>query len=162
MGTVVKRLVLRLAERTVDVRIEGDQTVRIDDAKFQVEPIGRGVYRVRAADGQWTVAVAADEGARWVWVDGQVATFEVGEDDGQTRGRRKATDHELAAPMPATVIRVLVAPGSTVRSGEALLVLEAMKMELSIRAPRDGVVRSIHCEAGDLVPPGVNLLDLEP
>jgi 3-methylcrotonyl-CoA carboxylase alpha subunit len=63
--------------------------------------------------------------------------------------------------MPATVIRVLVAPGATVARGDTLVMLEAMKMELPIRAPRDGVVRAVHCQSGELVQPGVNLLDLE-
>jgi len=63
--------------------------------------------------------------------------------------------------MPATVISVMVAMGATVARGDTLIMLEAMKMELPIRAPRDGVVRAIHCQAGQLVQPGVNLLELE-
>jgi 3-methylcrotonyl-CoA carboxylase alpha subunit len=39
--------------------------------------------------------------------------------------------------------------------------LEAMKMELPIKAPREGVVRAVHCHTGDLVQPGVNLVELE-
>jgi 3-methylcrotonyl-CoA carboxylase alpha subunit len=61
--------------------------------------------------------------------------------------------------MPATVIRVAVKPGAAVGKGDTLLVLEAMKMELPIRAPFDGVIKAVHCKAGDLVQPGVPLLD---
>ena len=42
-----------------------------------------------------------------------------------------------------------------------MIVLEAMKMELPIRSPRDGVVKAIRCEAGELVQPGTTLLELE-
>jgi 3-methylcrotonyl-CoA carboxylase alpha subunit len=62
--------------------------------------------------------------------------------------------------MPATVVKVLVAMGATIRRGEPLLVLEAMKMELIIRAPRDGVVTAVHCREGDLVQPERVLIDL--
>jgi biotin carboxyl carrier protein len=63
--------------------------------------------------------------------------------------------------MPATVVKVLVEPGARVVKGDTLLVLEAMKMELPVRAPRDGVVKSVACRQGELVQPGVNLLELE-
>jgi 3-methylcrotonyl-CoA carboxylase alpha subunit len=61
--------------------------------------------------------------------------------------------------MPATVLRVAVEPGATVSKGETLLVLEAMKMEVPVRAPADGMVTAVHCKPGDLVQPGVALLD---
>ena len=48
-----------------------------------------------------------------------------------------------------------------VTEGDTLIVLEAMKMELPIKAPRNGVVKAVHCAKGDLVQPGVNLLELE-
>jgi biotin carboxyl carrier protein len=63
--------------------------------------------------------------------------------------------------MPATVIRVAAEIGATVARGETLILLEAMKMELPIRAPRDGTVKAIHCAPGELVQPGVNLIELE-
>jgi biotin carboxyl carrier protein len=47
-----------------------------------------------------------------------------------------------------------------VRRGEALLKLEAMKMELLVRAPRDGIVRAVNCRQGEVVAPGVPLVDI--
>ena len=67
----------------------------------------------------------------------------------------------MMAPMPATVAKLLVAPGQSVAEGETVLVLEAMKMELPVRAPRAGVVKAVHCAQGELVQPGVALVDLE-
>ena len=67
-----------------------------------------------------------------------------------------------AAPMPATVVATRAEPGQSVRTGDVLVVLEAMKMELTIRAPGDGVVDAVHCRQGDLVQPGVPLVTMRP
>jgi biotin carboxyl carrier protein len=63
--------------------------------------------------------------------------------------------------MPATVITVNVEPGQRVARGDVLLMLEAMKMELPVKAPRDATVKAIRCRQGELVQPGVPLLELE-
>jgi 3-methylcrotonyl-CoA carboxylase alpha subunit len=58
----------------------------------------------------------------------------------------------LAAPMPGKVIAVMVQAGQQVAKGTPLLILEAMKMEHTIAAPADGVVKEIHYAAGEQVP----------
>ena len=63
--------------------------------------------------------------------------------------------------MPATVVAIHVTAGQTVTAGDVLVVLEAMKMELAVTAPHDGRVRSIACRVGELVQPGVALVELE-
>jgi 3-methylcrotonyl-CoA carboxylase alpha subunit len=67
----------------------------------------------------------------------------------------------LAAPTPGKVIAVMVKPGDKVSKGAPLLILEAMKMEHTIFAPGDGVVKEIHYAAGEQVPEGAELLRLE-
>jgi len=62
--------------------------------------------------------------------------------------------------MPATVIKIAVTAGQAVRQGETLVVLEAMKMELPIRAPADAVVRAVNCREGELVQPERTLVEL--
>ena len=62
--------------------------------------------------------------------------------------------------MPARVIRVLVQPGAAVKKGDTLVMLEAMKMELPIRAPADGKVAAVHCRDGELVQADAVLVDL--
>ena len=104
----------------------------------------------------WTAAAGE---TRWVFLDGEVFELEV-EPEGR---RRRGTGHQgsLSAPMPATVVRVDAAPGDTVRRGDTLIILEAMKMELPVRAPADGTVKAVHCKPGDLVQPGVPLIVIE-
>jgi 3-methylcrotonyl-CoA carboxylase alpha subunit len=67
----------------------------------------------------------------------------------------------LTAPMPGKVVQVLVEAGATVKAGQALIVLEAMKMEHTISAPTDGVVSEIRFAAGELVEDGAALLVLD-
>jgi biotin carboxyl carrier protein len=64
--------------------------------------------------------------------------------------------------MPARVIRILVQPDSAVKKGDTLIVLEAMKMELPIRAPADGAVAAIHCRDGELVQADAVLIEIGP
>jgi 3-methylcrotonyl-CoA carboxylase alpha subunit len=59
------------------------------------------------------------------------------------------------------VIKVLTQAGAKVAKGDSLLILEAMKMEHTIAAPKDGVVKEIHYAAGEQVPEGAELITLE-
>ena len=68
--------------------------------------------------------------------------------------------NKIRAPMASTVVEVRVAPGHPVRGGQALLVLEAMKMEHEIRAEADGVVLHVSVRAGELVAEGDLLMQL--
>lgn len=129
----------------------GTTDYRVDLRSDGVSVDGTAVETPRHA---WAVA---DGDTRWVFVDGEVYEFEV-----QRQGRRKGSAHQgpLSAPMPATVIRINVAPGDAVKKGDTLLVLEAMKMELPVRASEDGVVESVSCQTGELVQAGVTLIHL--
>ena len=67
----------------------------------------------------------------------------------------------LAAPMPGKVISYLARPGEAVKRGQALAVMEAMKMEHTLHAPHDGVVAELLYAVGDQVAEGGALLRLE-
>jgi 3-methylcrotonyl-CoA carboxylase alpha subunit len=68
----------------------------------------------------------------------------------------------LTAPMPGTIRAVLAEGGTKVEKGQALVILEAMKMEHTIRAPTAGVVKSLNCTVGAMVEAGTVLVDFEP
>lgn len=136
--------------------IDDDGAVTVDGAEIATRIAGPGEVRV-AEMGRAFVAVAGD--VRWVFLNGDVFEIEV-LPDGRRR-RAAAADGSLTAPMPATVVRVEVSPGDAVRRGDTLVILEAMKMELPVRAASDGIVKTVNCQAGDLVQPGVALIHLE-
>jgi biotin carboxyl carrier protein len=73
-----------------------------------------------------------------------------------------AAADEVRAPMPGTVIRVAAQPGAAVRRGETLLVIESMKVETAITAPRDGIVASIGAAQGATFDRGALLAALAP
>ena len=66
------------------------------------------------------------------------------------------------APLPALVVRVLVTEGAEVAAGQPLLVLEAMKMEQQVLAPRPGRIQAVRVKAGDTPGAGAMLLTFEP
>lgn len=135
--------VLRHGGTGYRVAVLDDRTVRLDDGRV-ITPPARG-------------AAMSSGDVRWVFLDGETYEFQV------ERGRRqRAAQHSglLSAPMPSTVLRIQVRPGDRVARGETLIVLEAMKMELPVRAPSDAVVEAVHCSEGDLVQPGVSLIEL--
>jgi 3-methylcrotonyl-CoA carboxylase alpha subunit len=63
--------------------------------------------------------------------------------------------------MPGKVIKLNVEPGQIVVRGAEILVIEAMKMENALRAPRDGRVKAVAAKVGEMVSPGVVLVELE-
>ncbi|MFN4286910.1 MAG: acetyl-CoA carboxylase biotin carboxylase subunit [Brevundimonas sp.] len=71
------------------------------------------------------------------------------------------TSKLIASPMPGLIVSVSVAPGQEVKSGETVLVIEAMKMQNIIRAERDGRVKAVHVEAGASVPADEVLVEFE-
>jgi biotin carboxyl carrier protein len=76
-------------------------------------------------------------------------------------GSAASSDGSLRSPMPGKVVKLLVAKGATVTRGQGLVVVEAMKMENELGAPRDGVVKEISVSEGQPVDGGALLLTLE-
>ena len=135
------RVALAGADATLSgCRLDGALQVTLDGAIHRI-PVLR--------DGD-AVQVALPDGARTLRLRDPHLPPE-GEAVGQGR---------LAAPIPGRVVQVLVAEGETVSRGQVLAVLEAMKTELRITAPADGVVAHIGCAAGDSVEEGTEIVTL--
>lgn len=155
------RVVLRAGDASwrAEVPAHGRVVVAGHPEPFSLEPVGPGTCRVSDGQRAWQAWVVASGDRREVFLDGEVYRLEVGRDGERGRGR-SADPEAAAAPMPATIAEILVRTGQAVRRGETLLKLEAMKMELLVRAPRDGVVRAVNCRQGEVVAPGVPLVDI--
>jgi 3-methylcrotonyl-CoA carboxylase alpha subunit len=128
-----------------------------------VAHVAGGVFHVAVGDRRQIVYVAGPSHDRWAFWNGEIFRT-VEPNDRPSRGRLGTHEHvrqSLSAPMPATVIRVLVAPGQAVKKGDVLAVLEAMKMELPIRSLSDGIVKAVRCQQGDLVEADQELIELE-
>jgi biotin carboxyl carrier protein len=125
----------------------------------RVTPLGGDAFRIERGDGSQAIAYGVADGAKtWVFLDGHTFVID------PTPARRSAAGHDasaLAAPMPATVTQVHVTPGQQVRTGDVLLTLEAMKMELPIRSTIDGTVKAVNCRVNEMVQPGTPLIEVE-
>ena len=141
------------ADETYTVTING----RVLD-NVQAYPLPDGGWRL-VLDGQTILAYSAAEGStRHVAVNGE--TYTLTTSDG--RKQRRSTPHagDLTAQMPGQVIAVLVSAGDSVQAGQTLVVLEAMKMEIRVAAPADGVVKKVLVSVGDIVERGQSLLEI--
>jgi 3-methylcrotonyl-CoA carboxylase alpha subunit len=111
-----------------------------------------------------TLRYAARVDARRVWLhDGderlsltRLPVFQAGADASAGKGDR------VLAPMPGRIVLMRVAVGDSVTSGQELGVMEAMKMEIGLKAPRDGIVSELRAAAGDFVEGDAALVVLEP
>ena len=122
---------------------------------------GDGVCRVDVDGRQEVVYVAGPHGDRWAFWNGLVFR-ERDSRDPVSAGATVPRDarQSLTAPMPATVLDVLVSPGTVVKKGATLVIIEAMKMELPLRSAADATVTAVHCKAGQLVHPETVLVEL--
>jgi len=157
-----QRYVARHGDRAIAAVRLADGRIEVEGhaGPFTVERDRDGDYLVSDGARHWRVAVAGPVGARLVAVAGTHAMLDI-EAEGDTRRPVRKTRHgEAVAPMPATVVGILVVPDQHVEPGDIVLKLEAMKMELPVRAPRAGTVRTIRCQVGDLVQPGTVLVDI--
>lgn len=134
-----------VGDKTVDVEI-----IRAQDGQLEL-----------LIDGERVMAyVSADGAKRWVTVKGQTLMLTK-----STSAKRRGSSHDhgagLVAPMPGLVRSVNVAEDEAVSKGQTLLVLEAMKMEIRIQAPRDGSVKKLLVQPGQTVEREQVLIEIE-
>lgn len=143
---------LELPEGAREARVE-----RRDDGTLSIglgeDTFGATVVRRTALDGGIDYALFMDGGSvRLRLVDPlDVTQYEA----------TASADAMVRAPLPGKIIDLRVKAGDTVSKGQALLVLEAMKMEHTLAAPADGTVKSLRYAVGEQVPEGAELVEFE-
>lgn len=158
------RVTLEGRERDVDVAINpsGSITVSLDGKPFEgeVRPIPGGISlrigsQVRdvmvAGSGEVHLAAGAARGRAEVVSERQMKQRQRG-------GGAAAAQKELRAPMPGRVVKILVKKGDAVTAGQALVVIEAMKMENELRAAAAATIADVHVAEGASVEARVVLL----
>lgn len=108
---------------------------------------------------QSTVSISEDNQTLVLFKNASSWEFEV--KDNSLINLEQENTANLTAPMPGTVIDVLVSAGDTVEEGQALIIMEAMKMEHTIKAHKDSIVAEVLYQVGDLVDEGAELITFE-
>jgi biotin carboxyl carrier protein len=166
-----RELQYQVGDGTVTVFVESDgdrYRIRVDDREYlvRVKPGDRGRIDMGVDDQRLRAYVARKQERTtdhtYVGLDGQTWTL-TKPDARRTRrgGSAGGGSGALTATMPGLVLDVLVAPGDAVSRGDTLVLMEAMKMELRITAPADGVISAVGCEAGQVVERGRVLVEIE-
>ena len=147
-----RTLTLRLGEAQQDVTVEyvaGGYSLGLGGRRVFAtgEEEGHGGFRARIGERRVHAAVVAAGERRHVFFEGRTYPI-VRVDASQGAGQGDDPGGRLTAPMPGKVIALLAEAGKRIEKGAPLLVLEAMKMEHTIKAPRAGVVKAFLLRAG--------------
>lgn len=143
-----------VAGERVDARL-----AEVDGTPVKIITIGDRVHRVIARRGQ-------TRGQYDLWIDGY--RYDVEALDERTRAIRDLSGASarasgpapLVAPMPGLIVRVNVQAGDNVQPGQAVVVMEAMKMENDLRTQSSGTVSAVRVKPGDAVEKGAVLVEL--
>ncbi|MEM7279257.1 MAG: biotin/lipoyl-containing protein, partial [Pseudomonadota bacterium] len=145
----------------VEILAPGDFLVRVDDTVCRVSAVLEGAQLTMTLDDvRHSACVVECESAMTVFATDGVFEFaaqrpDIGEAELHDDGSR------FKAPMNGTVVDLLVTAGDSVKAGDTLVIMEAMKMEHAIKAPSDGRVNDVFFAKGDLVDGGADLLSFE-
>ena len=153
---------LRVGETALRVRAEAARPSgwRLEwDGEARDAAMADGMLRLDGAARR--VSVVAQGARLTVILAGVNHVFEVVDPLLPPLAAAAGSDHVLA-PIPGRVASVLCAPGDVVTRGQALIVLEAMKMEMTLSAAMDGTIAAVRCGVGDMVQEGADLVDFVP
>lgn len=133
------------------------------DKRLSVDRIGDSHYLV-LADGKVHHLGFTRQGSEWqAYHEGQVLTFDLKDEKAIMRGKLSGgltggTSGDVISPMPGRVVKILVEIGQAIKSGQPVVVVEAMKMENEFKVKRDGIVKDIKVRPGDTVEGGTVLV----
>lgn len=119
--------------------------------------------KVRVNGVDYKASAQIIKGTLWVHHNGRVFTVDAtsGKKSRKKAGAGGSSDN-VVAPMPGKVTKILVSNGASVNAGQAVLVMEAMKMEYTLKAEIAGTVENINCIVGEQVALGKSLVKIKP
>jgi biotin carboxyl carrier protein len=153
----------------VDIQGHGER-LQVDAGNgrkdVEVRRISENTLSLSLAGRLYRASVAAAEKKYYVHVGGRHFCLEAGVRSGSggyaRDGGAGPADGSVSAPMPGTVVSILVKEGDEVQKNQGLVIVESMKMENTLRAQMQGRVAKIRVKEGDLVDTGVSLVELDP
>ena len=153
---------------TFDVDIIGVDTIRVDDGARTINVdysiISENEIHLDLEGAGFNAFISGKSGEKSIVVNGTSYLIQDADMAEQTRKSRKGHGEllqEITPPMPSVVERIMVAVGDTVKKGDSVVVVAAMKMETTLTAPFDGQVTKINVSVGDKVMPGLILVNIE-
>ncbi|ABQ36114.1 putative acyl-CoA carboxylase biotin-carrying subunit [Bradyrhizobium sp. BTAi1] len=136
---------------SIDGRVTAFSAIPTEDGGFDLVRDGVKSHVVAVIEGHELYLRSRNGRFDLHWID------PFGGDDEEQAGEDK-----IVAPLPGTVVALLAQEGAVLEKGAAILTLEVMKMEQTLRAPFAGVLKAIKCKVGDIVQEGVELAEVEP
>jgi 3-methylcrotonyl-CoA carboxylase alpha subunit len=162
----------RAGDRLLSATVERDEQVNGwqievegETVTITADPLGDHGVLLRRGEETISAQVVRDGERLLVQLDGRAYTLTrepaPNVEAAEASGSGESAHGQIAAPMPAKVVKVLVRPGERVKPHQTLVVLESMKIEHLVEAPYAAVVERVRCRAGEVVPEGAVLVDLE-
>jgi acetyl/propionyl-CoA carboxylase alpha subunit len=164
------KYITTLADQTFEIEINAEDQITVNGERLSIDfrsVSGQPVYSLIVNGQSHEAYVQATEAGLEVLLQGQLHIVEV-EDERQRKLRESSGgpvvhsgEFNLRAPMPGLIVAVPVVEGQAVTKGEDLVILESMKMQNELKAPRDGTVGRVRVSTGDRVEHHQVLLTLD-
>lgn len=166
------KIIARVGKKSYKMRVEsgadGNYRVQMDDETYVVDArrVGKSAVLSLLIEGRsYETHVDGRKGDYHVALVGSAFDVDI-EDELASRVTSKAAGaggdkrQSIAAPMPGLVVEIKVAPGDRVEAGQAIAIVEAMKMQNELSASAPGIVSEVHVQKGDAVASGQPLVSL--
>jgi biotin carboxyl carrier protein len=164
------KYIATLADQTFEIEINAEDQITVNGEQLSIDfrsVSGQPVYSLIVNGQSHEAYVQATEAGLEVLLQGQLHVVEV-EDERQRKLRESSGgpvlhsgEFNLRAPMPGLIVAVPVVEGQTVTRGQDLVILESMKMQNELKAPRDGTVGRVRVGTGDRVEHNQVLVSLD-
>ena len=147
-----------------EIEIQRDGSVLVDGVRHEVDflNLGGSLYSVIQDTHSLELAIEGDQADIEVLMEGKLYEARVLDQRAllmaQRKGSLTAGSGEVHSPMPGLIVEVMVKIGDEVAQGDTVVILESMKMQNELKAPRDGKIQTISCQAGQTVEKGTLLI----
>ncbi len=168
------KLELKIKERIAAVeminRDKNNLTVLIDGKKYEVDmqKLGKGLYSILLGGKSYNVDMVQGNSNKQYLVNTFYRSYQIDIIDAESKylqnrskGGSIGGENSISTPMPGKVIKILVKTGESVEAGQTVIIVSAMKMESEFKVRKNGIIKAIHVNEGDLVEGNKVMVELE-